>query len=105
VWPPSFLWPKTFACLEECHLQTVPSQEEGFKTQAAEVDGGGHLMAKIAKKGKRLVLGKDFDAWVWHWAGERCTALEHLIRIQKDEPSDYPVNDGKWVRVKFVKVP
>lgn len=61
------------------------------------------MAKKPAKKRKRWVFGRDFDAWALeyrHMYGDSWIA----VAIQKAKPlSRMPVPGGEWVRVKFAK--
>ena len=56
-------------------------------------------MPKKSANKKRLVKGRDWHAWAWHYADGR------FSRYTEPERSNYQwAADGKWVRVKFVEV-
>lgn len=61
------------------------------------------MMAKIvAKKRKRLMLGRDFDAWAWESSSGYFSTLVNPVVLSLKPLA--VLGDGKWVRVKFVKV-
>lgn len=66
-------------------------------------------MAKV--KRKRLVIGRDFDAWAFKApmtntpnALEKDWAFWHYATHKSQTREKSPTDDGKWVRVKFVEV-
>lgn len=58
-------------------------------------------MAKKTKR-KRLMWGRDFDAWIWEWNNDNWSC-EQPVEQQQKKPLE-KLGDGKWVRVKFAKV-
>lgn len=59
------------------------------------------MAKKLAKKRRRWVLGKNFNAWVYKWrSGEYSTKVKP--RQQQTKPTAW--GPGKWVRVQFVEV-
>lgn len=55
------------------------------------------------KTNKRKVRGRDWHAWAFYEPGRDGIGMCHWAEV--DKPKDKrPSTDGRWVRVKFVRV-
>lgn len=90
---------KAIALLDKWLANTSGYDERTWPILVKELRTQGAI-APEPKKPKRLMHGRDFDAWVWRTdRGKLCPWLAEMRRYGRERSTK-----GKWVRVKFVPV-
>ena len=62
-------------------------------------------MSNISRSGRqrRLRRGRDWHAWAYYEPGKHGLGMCHWAEVDRPK-HDSPSDEGKWVKVRFVRV-